>query len=74
MTQFWCTNLDDLANCLAWFNAVINPFLYAFVGKKFRQNLFEMVRSWSGKKENSAPVFNDSEIQSGVTKVTVVAI
>lgn len=49
LTMFWCSNLDDAANCLAWLNAVVNPFLYAFVGKKFRANLFTLVKKWCGQ-------------------------
>ena len=54
--------MEDVANCLAWFNAVINPFLYAFVGRNFRKNLTDIVRK--GKKTINASV-------NGVTRETL---
>ena len=69
--MFWCSNLDDAANCLAWLNAVVNPFLYAFVGKKFRANLFTLVKKWSGQSgKESEPERLDQFSEPFSTNVT----
>lgn len=65
--------VGQVLKCLAYMHACLNPFLYAFVGERFRRDVMQLLRVCSCQPANQSPLNKSCRSPWSSTRASVVS-